>query len=109
MIPMIQLARLVDEPARKVRTTYEQQVEEPQRSAYGKLANVRFAAVRHRNLSRCHVHAALAFGLVKGYQENGQQCPPGRRWAGLFQRAERARQPGPVRLAARVGSITRTA
>ncbi len=36
--PMIRLARLVDVPARNLRTRYEQQVEEPQRWAYGKLA-----------------------------------------------------------------------
>ena len=36
--PMIQLARLVDGPARKVRRTLEEQVDEPFRQAYAKIA-----------------------------------------------------------------------
>ena len=64
--PMIRLARLVDKPARKVRTIYEQQVEEPQRWAYGKLANARFAHLRHRDVSRRHVHAAAGVRAGEG-------------------------------------------
>ncbi|MGE5293955.1 MAG: S46 family peptidase, partial [Solirubrobacterales bacterium] len=40
---MIQLALLVDAPARELRKTYEDQVEEPMRQAYAKLAEARFA------------------------------------------------------------------
>ena len=55
---MIRLARLVDGPARRLRTIYEQQVGEPQTEAYGKLANVRFALFGMDTLSRRHVHTA---------------------------------------------------
>ncbi|HVU88206.1 MAG TPA: S46 family peptidase, partial [Pirellulales bacterium] len=41
--PMIELARLVDKPSREVRRIYEEQVDEPQRQAYGKIAQARFA------------------------------------------------------------------
>ena len=41
--PMIRLARLVDKPARRLRTICEQQVGEPQTEAYGRLAKARFA------------------------------------------------------------------
>src|SRR6185369_12610405 len=41
--PMIQLALLVDPEARKLRQTYDAQVDEPMRQAYGKIAQARFA------------------------------------------------------------------
>jgi hypothetical protein len=40
--PMILLARLADAAAREVRKRYEEQVEEPQRQAYARLADARF-------------------------------------------------------------------
>ena len=40
---MIHLARLVDGPPRKVRRTTEEQVDEPLRQAYAKIAKARFA------------------------------------------------------------------
>jgi hypothetical protein len=86
--PMIRLARLVDEPARKVRTTYEQQVEEPQRSAYGKLANIRFELFGTETYPDATFTLRLAFGLVEGYRENGRQVPAWTTLAGAYQRAE---------------------
>jgi len=51
---MIRLARLVDQPARAVREIYEQQIEEPQRSAYGKLANARSRCLEPRPIPTPH-------------------------------------------------------
>jgi hypothetical protein len=90
--PMIRLARLVDGPARKVRTQYEQQVEEPQRVAYGKLAGARFALFGAEAYPDATFTLRLAFGVVKGYRENGRQIPP---WTTLD---------GAYRLAAEHGS-----
>ena len=41
--PMIQLARLVDPEARRLRMIYDNQVQEPRREAYAKIAQARFA------------------------------------------------------------------
>jgi hypothetical protein len=86
--PMIRLALLVDPPSRAVRTRFEQQVEEPQRSAYGKLANARFALFGTEIYPDATFTLRLAFGLVKGYRENGQDVPAWTTIAGAFQRAE---------------------
>ena len=88
---MIQLARLVDKPARQVRTTFEQQVEEPQRRAYGRLANVRFALFGAETYPDADVHAAAGFGTVKGYEENGVPVPVWTTIGGLYPHGQGAR------------------
>ena len=106
--PMIRLARLVDKPARKVRKVYEQQVEEPQRWAYGKLANVRFAIFGTETYPDATFTLRLAFGLVKGYRETVSRCPPGRRSAGLIA-APRSTSSRSRSRCRKAGSITRAA
>jgi hypothetical protein len=86
--PMIQLARLVDKPARRVRTIYEQQVEEPQRWAYGKLATARFALFGTETYPDATFTLRLSIGTVKGYEENGQQIPVWTTFAGLYRTAK---------------------
>ena len=86
--PMIRLARLVDKPARRVRTIYEQQVEEPQRWAYGKLANARFAIFGTETYPDATFTLRLAFGLVKGYRDNGESMPAWTTLGGAFRRAK---------------------
>ena len=100
--PMIRLARLVDEPARKVRTTYEQQVEEPQRVAYGKLANIRFELLGTETYPDATFTLRLAYGLVKGYQENGQPIPAWTTLGGTYRARRGARRPGALRAAQEV-------
>jgi hypothetical protein len=85
--PMIQLARLVDKPSRAVRSRFEQEVEEPQRSAYGKLANARFAIFGTETYPDATFTLRLAFGLVKGYRENAEEVPAWTTIAGAFRRA----------------------
>ena len=103
--PMIRLALLVDRPARAVRTRFEQQVEEPQRWAYGKLANARFALFGTETYPDATFTLRLAFGLVQGLprgwptrarlDDDGRGVSPRRR----------ARRQGAVRPAAKlVGS-----
>src|SRR4029077_312424 len=60
--PMIRLARLVDEPARKVRRTFDEQVEEPQRQAYSKIALARFAVYGSALYPDATFTLRLAFG-----------------------------------------------
>ena len=86
--PMIQLARLVDKPARRVRTIFEQQVEEPQRWAYGKLANARFALFGAETYPDATFTLRLSIGTVKGYEEHGVQVPVWTTFAGLYRTAK---------------------
>jgi len=60
--PMIELAKLIDAPARRVRQTFEQQVDEPQRQAYGKIANARFAVYGSSIYPDATFTLRLAFG-----------------------------------------------
>jgi hypothetical protein len=74
--PMIQLALLVDGPARKTRRTLEEQVDEPLRQAYAKIAKARFAVLGAEVYPDATFTLRLAFGVVKGYDELGQRQPP---------------------------------
>jgi hypothetical protein len=85
--PMIQLARLVDPPARRVRKIYEGKVEEPLRQAYAKLANARFALLGAGVYPDATFTLRLAFGAVKGYTEQGRPVPPWTTLAGAYQRS----------------------
>ncbi|HET6882028.1 MAG TPA: S46 family peptidase [Pirellulales bacterium] len=85
--PMIELARLVDEPARRVRKTYEEQVQEPLQQAYGKLAKAQFALYGGNNYPDATFTLRLAFGVVKGFEERGEQVPPWTTMGGAYQHA----------------------
>ena len=85
--PMIQLARLVDAPARQLRKTYEEKVEEPQRQAYARIAKARFAIFGTDVYPDATFTLRLAFGMVKGYAQGGQQIPPWTDIAGAYRRA----------------------
>jgi hypothetical protein len=71
--PMIELARLVDAPARTVRKTYEENVDEPKRQAYSRLAQARLAVYGKNVYPDATFTLRLAFGQVKGYTDAGQK------------------------------------
>jgi len=96
--PMIQLAVLVDGPSRAFRKTYEEQVEEPMRQAYAKLATARFAIYGTDVYPDATFTLRLAFGLVKGYTEQGKEVPPWTTFAGLYQRADEQGNQSPFAL-----------
>ncbi len=85
--PMIELAKLVDPPARRVRQIYEQQVDEPEREAYGKMANARFALYGSSIYPDATFTLRLAFGEVKGYTQDGQKIPWATTLGGAFEHA----------------------
>ncbi|MBI2825032.1 MAG: S46 family peptidase [Planctomycetia bacterium] len=89
--PMIRLAKLADKPARKVRRTYEEQVDEPQRQAYGKIAQARFAIYGDSVYPDATFTLRLAYGTVAGYQEAGQTMPP---WTTIGGAYEHSREHG---------------
>jgi hypothetical protein len=82
--PMLQLARLIDPPAREVRKTFEDKVEEPLRQAYTKIAHARFAIQGSSTYPDATFTLRLAFGVVKGYTELGKPVPPWTDMGGAF-------------------------
>ncbi len=84
--PMIELARRVDAEARAVRTAVETQ-DERKRQAHAVLARARFALQGISAYPDATFTLRLAYGTVKGYQENGRDIPPLTTYAGLYARA----------------------
>jgi len=83
--PMIALAKLVDRPARALRKTFEEEIEEPLRQAYGKIAQARFAAAATDVYPDATFTLRLAFGTVRGYEEAGKKLPPWTTIGGAFE------------------------
>jgi hypothetical protein len=96
--PMILLARLLDAPSRAVRTIYEEKVQEPERQAYGKVANARFALYGTNTYPDATFTLRLAFGEVKGYEENGKRIPWTSTFSGAFERAAEHQSAPPYNL-----------
>ncbi len=85
---LIRLARSVDARAREVRKMFEQQVEEPQRQAYAKVAAARFATLGSSTYPDATFTLRLAFGTVKGYEDEGKPVPPWTTMGGTFDHAQ---------------------
>ena len=85
--PLIDLSRLVDGPARDLRKTYEEKVEEPLLQAYGKLARARFAIAGTNSYPDATDTLRLSFGQVKGYVEDGKSLPPWTTLGGTYEHA----------------------
>ena len=84
--PMIALALAVDEEARAVRKIIEAQ-DEVKQQAYAKIGRAKFAIEKTSAYPDATFTLRLAFGQVKGYQENGQAMPYQTTLAGLYERA----------------------
>jgi hypothetical protein len=93
--PMIELARLVDGPSRRVRKIFDEQVDEPQHQAYAKIAKARFAVEGTTAYPDATFTLRLAYGVVKGYTELDQQIPPWTTIGGAYRHAadHRDREP----------------
>src|SRR5260370_33009503 len=98
--PMIELAKLIDPPARRVRQMFEQQVDEPQRQAYGKIANARFAVYGSSIYPDATFTLRLAFGEAKGYVDAGQEIPWATKLGGTFEHADAHENKEPFELPA---------
>src|SRR3954451_22876749 len=85
---MIQLARLVDPRARELRTQFEQQYDEPQKQAYAKVASARFAVLGSTTYPDATFTLRLAFGTVKGYEDQGKSIAPFTTMGGAFTHAD---------------------
>jgi hypothetical protein len=96
--PMIAIAKLVDPAARDVRKRLEEEVEEPQRQAYAKITNAKFAISGTSVYPDATFTLRLAFGPVKGYTEGGKTIPPWTNIGGAYKHAEDHKHQPPFEL-----------
>lgn len=85
--PLVEVARLVDAEARAVRETFETKIDEFKRQAYAQIANAKFAVEGTSTYPDATFTLRLAFGVVKGYEENGKQVPFETTYTGLYERS----------------------
>jgi len=86
--PMIQLAKLVDPEARRLRKIRDEQVREVQRQAYAKIAKARFAVFGTGQYPDATFTLRLAFGVNKGYQEGTERLPWTTTLGGAYKHSE---------------------
>jgi hypothetical protein len=84
--PMLDLARLIDGPAREARTAHETQ-EEIKKQAYAEIAKARFATEGTSNYPDATFTLRLSYGTVRTYEQDGKQIAPFTDFTGLYQRA----------------------
>ncbi|HET6887299.1 MAG TPA: S46 family peptidase [Candidatus Udaeobacter sp.] len=84
--PMIDLARLVDGPAREVKKIYDTQ-DEIKKQAYSEIAKARFAIEGTGSYPDATFTLRLSYGTVSGYEQDGKQIPAFTDFAGLYQRS----------------------
>jgi hypothetical protein len=91
--PLLDVARMIDAPAREARKIHETQ-EEIKQQAYAEIAKARFAVEGTSNYPDATFTLRLSYGTVRGYEEEGKQIPAFTNFEGLYQRsAEHQNQP----------------
>jgi len=86
--PMIRLMVAIDAMARDLRKKYENEVEEPERQAYGAIAKLRFTALGNTVAPDATFTLRLAYGTVKGYEVDGTKLPFHTTFGSAFAKAE---------------------
>lgn len=81
--PLIQLAVLMEPEFRRLRLRNDE-LDELERQAYAKITEVKFASEGESTYPDATFTLRLAFGVVKGYKEDGEQIPPHTTMAGAF-------------------------
>src|SRR5438128_6049396 len=84
--PILDLARMIDAPAREARKAHETQ-EEIKRQAYAEIAKARFTVEGTSNYPDATFTLRLSYGKVIGYEEDGKEIPPFTDFAGLYRRS----------------------
>ena len=84
--PMLDLALLVDPTARAALKVYDSN-DEAKQQAYAHIAKARFAIEGTNNYPDATFTLRLAYGTVRGYEENGKQIPAFTHMSGLYERA----------------------
>jgi nicotinamide mononucleotide adenylyltransferase len=98
--PMIELARVIDAPARAARKVFETQ-DETKQQAYGDISKARFAIEGTSNYPDATFTLRLSFGAVRGYEENGKPIGAFTDIAGLYARAAEHNNEPPFNLPSR--------
>src|SRR5882724_3033073 len=84
--PMLDLARLIDRPARDARKIYDAQ-DEIKKQAYSEIAKARFAIEGTSNYPDATFTLRLSYGTVRGYEQDRKQIPAFTDFTGLYQRS----------------------
>jgi hypothetical protein len=84
--PMLDLARLMERPARDARKIHDAQ-EEIKKQAYAEIARARFAIEGTGSFPDATFTLRLSYGTVRGYEQDGKQIPAFTDFAGLYQRS----------------------
>src|SRR5437762_10435438 len=84
--PMIDLARMIDGPARDARKIYDAQ-EEIKKQGYSEIAKAHFAIEGTDSYPDATFTLRLSYGTVRGYEQDGKQIPAFTDFAGLYQRS----------------------
>jgi hypothetical protein len=95
---MLQVVRIVDPRARELRKTVEDNVQEPFRQAYAKIANAVFRTSGGETYPDATFTLRLAPGTVKGYEENGHSIPWSTNIGGAFVHAAEHKNQSPFDL-----------
>jgi hypothetical protein len=96
--PMIELAKTIDDEARKVRKRYEEEVVAVERGNYAKVARALFEQQGTKMYPDATFTLRLSYGAVKGYQENGKFVPPFTTLGGLYARSAKFNRQFPYNL-----------
>ncbi len=86
--PLVQLARVYDPYARRLRERYEDEVLAVERTAYARLADLRFRAFGAGVYPDATFTLRLAVGQVQGYEQEGEPIEPFTTLAGMYERSE---------------------
>jgi Peptidase S46 len=85
--PMIELARIIDPEARELRRKMEA-ADETRQQAHAAISKARFKLHGASGYPDATFTLRLAFGPVKGYDEDGRHIAPITTFAGLYERTE---------------------
>ena len=84
--PLIQLARILEQEYRELRAIQEE-LDERERQAYAKITEAKFAAEGESVYPDATFTLRLAYGVVKGYSEDGKAIPSNTTMGGAFDHA----------------------
>ena len=87
--PLIALARSIDAEARAVRKEFEEAADEPVKQAQARIAAARFKLYGASVPPDATFTLRLAFGVVKGYEADGEKLPYATTFGGMFDKAEK--------------------
>lgn len=96
--PMIALARSIDAEARALRKTMESEVTEVKQQAYAQIAKAKYAIQGPNTYPDATFTLRLAYGQVKGYDENGKRVPAFTDFEGMYAKCEEHKNRPPFEL-----------